>query len=39
MLLSLVMVAAGVVLFVLSRRSQPIGGLVWKAPSAQPSAR
>jgi phosphatidylglycerol:prolipoprotein diacylglycerol transferase len=39
MLLSLVMVAAGVVLFVLSRRSQPIGGLVWKAPSAQPPTR
>ncbi|MBI1304425.1 MAG: prolipoprotein diacylglyceryl transferase [Phycisphaera sp.] len=39
MLLSLVMVAAGVMIFALSRRSQPIGGLVWKAPSAQPSAR
>jgi prolipoprotein diacylglyceryltransferase len=31
MLLSLAMVAAGAVFLVLSRRSQRIGGLVWKA--------
>jgi phosphatidylglycerol:prolipoprotein diacylglycerol transferase len=30
MLLSLTMVAVGVMFFYLSRRSQPIGGLVWK---------
>jgi prolipoprotein diacylglyceryltransferase len=30
MLLSLAMLVAGVVLFALSRRSRPIGGLVWK---------
>ncbi len=31
MLLSLLMVAAGTAVFALSRRAQPIGGLVWKA--------
>lgn len=30
MILSLTMVAVGVMFFVLSRRSQPIGGLIWK---------
>lgn len=30
MILSLVMVATGVMFFILSRRSRPIGGLVWK---------
>ncbi|MEY3143087.1 MAG: hypothetical protein RLY21_1580 [Planctomycetota bacterium] len=30
MILSLIMVAVGVMFFFLSRRSQPIGGLVWK---------
>ena len=39
MLLSIVMIAAGVLLFVLSRRSQPIGGLVWKAATGQPGSR
>lgn len=34
MMLSLLMIAAGVLLFVLSRRSQPIGGLVWTTPGA-----
>jgi phosphatidylglycerol:prolipoprotein diacylglycerol transferase len=36
MLLSITMVAAGVLVFVLSRRSQPIGGLVWKVATGQP---
>jgi phosphatidylglycerol:prolipoprotein diacylglycerol transferase len=34
MLLSLTMVAVGVLLFALSRRSQPIGGLVWRSSAA-----
>jgi prolipoprotein diacylglyceryltransferase len=39
MLLSIVMIAAGALVFALSRRSQPIGGLVWKTATGQPDRR
>jgi phosphatidylglycerol:prolipoprotein diacylglycerol transferase len=35
MLLSIAMVAAGAMFFVLSRKSQTIGGLVWRAPRGE----
>lgn len=38
MLLSIVMVAVGAMFFVLSRRSEPMGGLVWKTTPSRPDA-